>query len=138
MDFVSLQVPIPQPQFTGLERQGQTRLTLAQGLAGDLQFKTALRYPRLQAHLGRPQFFLGRTTLLDLPGQRVVELGAAGLRLLQVLDQRLVLEASQQTALDQAVDLPGHHAQRDQHNQPKPAPPALLLIAAPEEIADGR
>ena len=111
VDFVGLQVPVPQAQLAGLQGQGQALLALAQGLVGDIQLDAALGNPGFQPGLGFAQLFLGATTLLDLCAQRLVQLFAAGMGSLQVLDQRLVLEAPQQAVLDQPVDLPGHHQQ---------------------------
>jgi hypothetical protein len=138
MDFVGLQVPVPEPQLAGFQGQGQARLAFTQGLVGDIQLQAALRHALLQPHLGRTQPGLGRTTLLDLPGQGLVKLRATGLRLLQMLDQGLVLEPSQHAVVYQPVDLPGHYTQENQQDQPKPAPTELLLIAAPEKITDCR
>ena len=114
VDFVGLQVPVPQAQLAGLQGQGQALFTFAQGLAGRIQLGAALRNPGFQPGLGLAQLLLGATALVDFIGQRLVELLAAAMGGLQVLDQRLVLKAPQQAVLDQAVDLPGHHQQGPQ------------------------
>ncbi|MNF73916.1 hypothetical protein D3C84_559340 [compost metagenome] len=137
MHFVGLQVPVPEPQLTGLQRQRQPRLTLAQGLIGGIQIKAALSHAVFKTDLGLPQLFFGLAALLDFPRQFLIKPFTATLRLLQMLDQRLILEAPHHATLDQPVDLPGHHAQGAQQNQPEPAPALLPLITAPEQIANG-
>ncbi|MNP74360.1 hypothetical protein D3C76_1712240 [compost metagenome] len=49
--FIGLEIPVPQAQFTGLQRQRQTGFAFAQSLIGVVQFKTALRHPALQLYL---------------------------------------------------------------------------------------
>ena len=138
MHFVGLQVPVPQPEGAGLQRQGQARFAFAQGLVRRIQLQAALDHPAFQADLGVAQFLFGTATLLDFPRQFEIELFAAGVRLLQALDQRLVLETPQQAASDQPIDLQGHHTQRHQQDQPEPAPALLFLGPPPEQIDDGR
>ena len=136
MDFVGLQVPVPQPQFAGLQCQRQARLTLAQRLIGRIKFQTTLGDTAFQIDLDFAQFVFGTPTLIDFPGQLLIELVAAVLRLLQILDQRLILETSQQAAIDQPIDLPGDHTQRTQQNQAEPAP--TVFVPTPEHIGNGR
>ncbi|MNH03796.1 hypothetical protein D3C79_630690 [compost metagenome] len=109
VDLVGFQVPVPQPQFAGLQGQGQALFALAQRLVGNIELLAALGDARLKSHLRLAQLFLDQPTLLDLPGQCLVKSFAAALRSLQVLDQFLILKAPQQPTLDQPVDLPGHH-----------------------------
>ncbi|MNF08053.1 hypothetical protein D3C80_2083680 [compost metagenome] len=45
VDFIGVQVPIPQSQLTGLERQGQALFAFAQGLVGQVQRLAALHHP---------------------------------------------------------------------------------------------
>ena len=138
VDFIGLQVPVPQAQLTGLQRQRQARFAFAQGLIGGVQLAAALGDAVFEFDLGLAQLALGTASMLDFLGQFEIELLAARLGLLQVLDQMLILEAPQQTAIDQPIDLPRHHAQRAEQNQPEPAPATRLFITAPEQKANRR
>ncbi|MNV14130.1 hypothetical protein D3C71_1048050 [compost metagenome] len=138
MDFVGLQIPVPQPQLAGLQCQRQARLTLAQCLVGGVQFQAALSDSVFQVDLDLSQFVLGTSALFYLLGQLLIELITAALRLLQMLDQCLVLKASHQAPIDQSIDLPGNHAQRTEQDQPEPAPTLLLFVSPPKHIGDGR
>lgn len=138
MNLVGLQVPVPQPQLAGLQRQRQARFAFAQGLIGGVQLAAALSDTVFQVDLRFAQLAFGATPLLDFPRQLLIELFAARLRLLKMFDQVLILKAPQQTTINQAIDLPRHHAQRAEQNQAQPAPAARLLVAAPEQIADRR
>ncbi|MNZ81490.1 hypothetical protein D3C78_1001590 [compost metagenome] len=138
MDFVGLQIPVPQPQLAGLQCQRQARLTLAQCLIGGVQFQAALSDSVFQVDLDLSQFVLGTSALFYLLGQLLIELITAALRLLQMLDQCLVLKASHQAPIDQSIDLPGNHAQCTEQNQPEPAPTLLLFVSPPKHIGDGR
>ncbi|MNN45784.1 hypothetical protein D3C81_1601350 [compost metagenome] len=138
MDLVGLQVPVPQPQFAGLQCQRKARLTLAQRLVGRVQLQTALGDTAFQIDLDLAQFVFGTPTLVDFPGQLLIELVAAVLHLLQMLDQRLILKAAQHPTIDQPIHLPGDHTQSAEQNQAEPAPTVLLVVPAPEHIGDGR
>ena len=129
--LVGAQVPVPQPQLAGLQGHGQARLAVAQLDAAGLD-------PHLQLVARLAQGAFGAAALLDLAAQVLVEGFRPPLGLLQVVYQRKGLEAPQQAALDQPVDLPGHHQQGRQQDRAE-QPPALLQIAAPEQqVADGR
>ena len=93
----------------------------------------ASRQDRIKA---APVVELGQRVRKRLAGQFLIELFAARLRLLQVFDQVLILEAPQQTAINQPIDLPRHHAQRTEQDQTQPAPAPRLIVAAPEQVAD--
>jgi len=114
-----------------LQRHGQTRFTFIQGQAGDVQLLTTLRHTVLQADLGFAQLLFDLTALLDFTHQILIQLFAALLRLLEMLDQRLVLETPQEFTLDQAVDLPGHQVQRHQQDQAEHTPTLLLRATIP-------
>ncbi|MCY1529228.1 hypothetical protein D9M68_643620 [compost metagenome] len=137
MHLVGFQVPVPQPQFAGLQSQGQARLALGEGVAGVGQFQGALGHTHLQLAVGPAQFALGAAALFDLAGQLFVETLGAGLGCFQVADQRLVLEALQQAALHQPVDLPGHHHERDQQDQAEHAPALQQSRLAEQQVDDG-
>ncbi|MCY1421741.1 hypothetical protein D9M71_374050 [compost metagenome] len=89
-----------------------------------------------QADLSLTQLLLDHAPLLNFAGQRLIEPLAAPLGHLQMLDQCLVLKTFEQPAFDQPIDLPGHHQQRPQHNQAKPAPASVLLVTTPEQEGD--
>ena len=114
VDFIGLQVPVPQAQLTGLKRQRQPLLTLAQRLIGLIQLKAALDDSGFEPDLGLAQFPLGLASLFDFPRQLMVELLIVGLCLLQMLNQRLILKALNQPLTDQAINLQGHDNQRHQ------------------------
>ncbi|MNY05778.1 hypothetical protein D3C86_1385080 [compost metagenome] len=82
MDFVGLQIPVPQPQLAGLQCQRQARLTLAQCLVGGIQFQAALSNTVFQVDLDFSQFGFGTPALFNLLGQLLIELVTAALRLL--------------------------------------------------------
>ncbi|MNZ81492.1 hypothetical protein D3C78_1001610 [compost metagenome] len=82
MDFVGLQIPVPQPQLAGLQCQRQACFTLAQRLVGGVQLQAALSDAVFQVDLDLSQFVLGASTLFDLLGQLLIELITAALRLL--------------------------------------------------------
>ena len=138
VDFVGLQIPVPQPQLTGLQRQRQTCFAFAQGLIGSVQLAAAQGDAVFQLDLSFAQLALGAAPMVYFSRQFLIELLAARLCLLQMFDQVLILEAPQQTTIDQTIDLPRHHAQRSQQNQPEPAPTARLLVTAPKQITDRR
>src|SRR5690606_30883643 len=118
--------------------RGQARRALAERLIGLFQLKRALRNTFFEARLRITQIALGIAPLLDFPGQLLIKLVASGLRLLQVLDQRLILEASDQTALDQPIDLPGDYDQGEQQDQAQPTPTAQRHVTTPEQVNDRR
>ena len=136
VDFIGLQIPVPQAQLTGLKCQRQPRLALAQRLIGLIQLKAALDDSGFEPDLGLAQFPLGLASLFDFPRQLMVELLIVGLRLLQMLNQRLILKALDQPLADQAINLQGHDNQRHQQHQAKPAPATLLLIAMQKKKGD--
>ncbi|MNN63536.1 hypothetical protein D3C81_1789200 [compost metagenome] len=86
MNFIGVQVPVPQAQRAGLECQGQALFAFAQGLVGQVQRLAALHYPGFKAALGLQQLFFDPTALFDFPFQRLVEPFAVALGLLQVVD----------------------------------------------------
>ncbi len=137
MDFVGLQVPVPHPQLAGLQGHGQARLALDQGVAGVGQLQGALGDADFQVVMGRAQLALGTPALLHFPRQLAVEPFGADLGVFQVVDQRLVVEALQQAALHQAVDLPGHHHQRRQEDQAEQPPAPLQRLAAGQQPGHG-
>ena len=51
--LIALQVPVPQAQLTGLNRQGQARAALAQGVGGFIQFKRAFSHAHFQLIMGQ-------------------------------------------------------------------------------------
>ncbi|MCY1517581.1 hypothetical protein D9M68_522670 [compost metagenome] len=138
VDLVGIQVPVPQAQLAGLQGQGQARFAFRQGVAGIGQFQGALGHAHLQFAMGTTQFALGAASLFHLAGQFFVEAFGAALGLFQVTDQRLVLEALQEAALHQPVDLPGHHHERDGEDHPEHAPAAQQRRIAQQQPGDGR
>ena len=110
---------------------------LARGVAGVGQFQGALGDADLQVVVGGAQLALGAPALLHFPRQLAVEPLGADLGMLQVVDQRLVVEALDQAALHQAVDLPGHHHQRGQEDQAEQAPATLQRLAAGQQPGHG-
>ncbi len=122
LDPAALQVPVPQPQFAGLQGHGQARLALAERLAGRAKLLGARLHPALQGIAGGAQLAFDQASLADLLGELAIERFGLGVDALQVQVQRLGLEASQQRALHQPVDLPGDHQQRHQQDQAEHAP----------------
>ncbi|MNQ56810.1 hypothetical protein D3C85_709450 [compost metagenome] len=135
--LVGFQVPVPQSQLAGLQGQGQARLALGEGMAGVGQLQGALGHAHLQLAVGAAQFALGAAALFDLALEFFVEAFGLALGLFQVADQRLVLEALQQAALHQPVDLPGHHHERDQQDQAEHAPALQQPGVAEQQPGDG-
>ena len=136
--LVGGQVPVPQAELAGLQGQGQACLALAQGMAGVVQLQGALGHADFQLIVGPAQFALGTAALLHLAGQLLIESLGALPGVLQALDQRLILEASQQVALDQPVDLPGHHTEAEQQQQPQQAADPVVVVVAEQQVEDGR
>ena len=135
--LVAFQIPVPQPQLAGLQRQGQARLALAQGMGRFVQLQGTFGHTHFQLAMGAAQFALGTATLLHLTRQFFIEPFGTLLGVLQVADQRQVVKALQQAALHQAVDLPGHHQQGEKQDHTE-QPPAALQAAAGEQQEAGR
>ena len=68
-------------------------------------------HPALQGVAGGAQLAFDQAPLADLLGELAIERFGLGVDAFQVQVQRLGLEASQQRALHQPVDLPGDHQQ---------------------------
>jgi|GEM_PF-2670012 len=125
MHLIVAQIPVPQPQLAGLQRKAQTRLALAQCLDHAGQLPGALRDPLLETVMGFAQLPLGQPALVDLAGQFGIQFPRLAADVLQALDQQGVVRSLLQAQGNQAVDLPGDHAEGEQHDQPQ-QPPALL------------
>ena len=98
LDPAALQVPVPQPQFAGLQGHGQARLALAERLAGRAKLLGARLHPALQGVAGGAQLAFDQAPLADLLGELAIERFGLGVDAFQVQVQRLGLEASQQRA----------------------------------------
>ncbi|MNN30680.1 hypothetical protein D3C81_1443360 [compost metagenome] len=107
-------------------------------MAGIGQFQGALGHAHFQLAVGAAQFAFGAAALFHLAGQFAIEAFGAALGLFQMADQRQVLEALQQAALYQPVDLPGHHHERDGKYHPEHAPATEQGRIAQQEPGDGR
>ncbi len=123
MYTVVLQIPIPQAEVTGLQRQGQPRLALAEfgGALGDALF---------EAVVGAAQLLFGMPALLDLGGQAAIEQVGFAAGLLQPLDQPLPVQALFDAVGNQPADLPGDQTERRQHDHRQHAPALLQRLAA--------
>ena len=78
MDFVGLQVPVPQTQLHSPSTPAPDAPSLLlKRLVGGVQFQAALCDTVFQTDLGFAQFVFGTTALVDFLGQLVVELVAA-------------------------------------------------------------
>ena len=136
--LIAFQIPVPQPQLTGLQRQGQALLTRAQGMSRLVQLQGTLGHAHFQRTMGTAQLTFGATALLNLARQLFVEPFGALLGALQVADQRQVMEPLQQAALYQAIDLPGHDQQGKKQDQPKQPPTALQAVVGQQQIGHRR
>ncbi len=75
--------------------------------------------------MGFAQLPFGQPALVDLAGQFGIQFPRLAADVLQALDQQGVVRSLLQAQGNQAVDLPGDHAEGEQHDQPQ-QPPALL------------
>ncbi len=138
VNMVVLQIPVPQPEAAGVQRQIQPRLALAQ-LFGKLgEFCGALGDALLEAIVGTAQLLFGMATLLDFRGQTAIELVGFAAGGFQPLDQLLLMQPLFEPVVHQPADLPADQAEGGQHDHRQQTPALLQRMAAGHQQKAGR
>src|SRR5690606_12438261 len=131
--LVADQIPVPQAQLAGLQGQGQAGLALAQRMGGLVQLQGALGNAHFQLGLRGTQLAFGMPALFHFAGQLAVQLVGLQLGLAEVVDQRQVVQAAQQVASEQAVDLQAGDQQAQTKDQAQQAPAAQGRVVAEQQ-----